>query len=103
VKKRCNYKSRKFLKCHGVARPHFSNRSLKAFNYWDSAFLFGHKGLNINFNMNLIYDPHKVFTLFATDSRSMKHSFLCISYVAPNEHKIVKDKFGEDLEKCDCS
>jgi hypothetical protein len=57
----------------------------------------------INFIMNLIYDPQKVFTLFATDSRLLKHSFLCISYVAPNECMIVKDKFKEDLEKCDCS
>jgi len=85
-----------------LPRQHFPNRSLKAFNYWDSVFLFAHKELNINFIMNLIYYPHKVFTIFATASRLLKHSFLCISYVAPNECMIVTGKFKEYLKKCVC-
>jgi hypothetical protein len=54
--------------------------------------------------MNLIYDPRKVFTLFANDSRLLKHFFffLCISYEAPNECMIVQDKFKEHFEKCEC-
>ena len=51
--------------------------------------------------MNFIYDPHKVLTLFVTDSRLLKHSFVCFIYVAPNDCRNVKDKSEEDLEKCD--